>query len=89
MSSPQQYRPPQADIYTVLLAIALAAVIIGCVFLYLEVADYGSPPYPEGGVTVQADCGTESLLVRSGLRRPCPEADYAACFRGSQEPFAL
>jgi hypothetical protein len=34
----------------VLLAIALVAVIIGCVFLYLEVADYGSPPYPEGGV---------------------------------------
>jgi len=53
-SNPQQYRPPQADIYTVLLAIALWAVIVGCVFLFLEVADYGSPPYPEGGVTVQS-----------------------------------
>ncbi|WP_095414999.1 hypothetical protein [Thermogutta terrifontis] len=51
-SSPLQYRPPRVDIYTVLLAIALVAVIIGCVFLYLEVADYGSPPYPEGGVVL-------------------------------------
>jgi len=51
-SSPVQYRPPRVDIYTVLLAIALVAVIIGCGFLYLEVADYGSPPYPEGGVVL-------------------------------------
>mgnify|MGYP006870482065 FL=1 len=45
-----QYRTGQVNIYTVLLAIALIAIIVGCVFLFLEVQDYGSPPYPEGGV---------------------------------------
>lgn len=71
LSSPQQYRPPRADIYTVLLAIALVAVIVGCVFLFLEVSDYGSPPYPQGGVTVQAAPGTEWLVLGSSLQRPC------------------
>jgi hypothetical protein len=28
-----------------MLALALVAIIIGCICLYLEVADYGSPPY--------------------------------------------
>lgn len=69
LSNPQQYRPPRADIYTVLLAIALVAVIVGCVFLFLEVSDYGSPPYPEGGVTVQAAPEAGSPLVGSGLQR--------------------
>lgn len=45
-----QYRTAQVTIYTILLAIALVAIIVGCVFLFLEVQDYGSPPYPEGGV---------------------------------------
>jgi len=45
-----QYRTGQVNIYTVLLAIALIAIVVGCVFLFLEVQDYGSPPYPEGGV---------------------------------------
>ncbi|MGQ9506222.1 MAG: hypothetical protein ACUVQG_15165 [Thermogutta sp.] len=45
-----QYRTAQVTIYTILLAIALVAIIVGCVFLFLEVQDYGSPPYPEGGI---------------------------------------
>ncbi|GAB6165001.1 hypothetical protein JCM19992_10010 [Thermostilla marina] len=53
-NSTKRTRRGAADIYAVLLAIALFAIIIGCVFLYLETADYGSPPYPKGGVTVQA-----------------------------------
>ena len=47
---PMEYRTAQVTIYTILLAIALVAIIIGCVFLFLEVQDYGSPPYPEVGV---------------------------------------
>ncbi len=34
-------RKPRADIYTALLAIALVAIIIATVLLYLEAADYG------------------------------------------------
>lgn len=34
-------RKPRADIYTALLAIALVAVIVTTVLLYLEAADYG------------------------------------------------
>jgi len=40
-----QYRKPRADLYTVMLLIALLALIIGTVMLYLETLDYGSPPY--------------------------------------------
>lgn len=78
LSNPQQYRPPRADIYTVLLAIALVAVIVGCVFLFLEVSDYGSPPYPEGGVTVQAASLTESLSADSRVLEPFLDGDLAA-----------
>jgi hypothetical protein len=31
-----------------MLALALVAIVIGCICLYLEVADYGSPPYQLG-----------------------------------------
>lgn len=78
LSNPQQYRPPRADIYTVLLAIALVAVIVGCVFLFLEVSDYGSPPYPEGGVTVQAASVTESLAMGASAPRPFADGRFAA-----------
>lgn len=36
----EQYRKPQADLYTVLLVIALIAVLIGVLFLYLEMGTY-------------------------------------------------
>jgi hypothetical protein len=39
------HRKPQADIYTALLALALAAVIIAAVFAYLETGDYGDQKY--------------------------------------------
>jgi hypothetical protein len=46
-SNPSQgpYRKPSTDLYTVLLAVALLALIAGTVFLYMELLDYGSPPY--------------------------------------------
>ena len=47
-SSGGPYRKPRLDIYTVMLALALVAIIIACIVLYLEVADYGSPPYQAG-----------------------------------------
>ena len=34
------YRKPRADLYTVLLVIALLAVLIGILFLYLEMDTY-------------------------------------------------
>ncbi len=42
---PQQFRKPRADLYTVLLILSLLALIVGCVFMYLEVQDYGEEPY--------------------------------------------
>ena len=42
---------PQADVYTLMLLLALLAIIVATVFLYLETMDYGSPPY-QGGPTV-------------------------------------
>ena len=47
-SSRGPYRKPRADIYTVMLALALVAIVIGCVCLYFEVADYGPQPYQLG-----------------------------------------
>jgi hypothetical protein len=44
------YRKPRADLYTVLLAIALVGIVIACVCLYLEVAAYGPSPYVLGAV---------------------------------------
>ena len=44
LSSPVRYRKPRADIYTLLLAIALVALIIACIFAYMEIQDYGAQP---------------------------------------------
>jgi hypothetical protein len=44
------YRKPQADIYTLLLVLALVAIIVATVFLYLETSDYGSPPYQNSSI---------------------------------------
>jgi hypothetical protein len=35
------YRKPKPDLYTVLLAIALVSVLMGILFLYLEMSGYG------------------------------------------------
>ncbi|MGO8688617.1 MAG: hypothetical protein ACLQLG_03205 [Thermoguttaceae bacterium] len=37
---PAVYRRPGPDVYTVLLVIALLAIIVSCIFLYLYMADY-------------------------------------------------
>jgi len=37
---PALYRKPAPDVYTVLLVIALLAIIVSCVFLCLYMADY-------------------------------------------------
>lgn len=58
-----EYRTAQVTIYTILLAIALVAIIVGCVFLFLEVQDYGSPPYPEGGVVQVPFTGPDQLVL--------------------------
>jgi len=34
-------KKPVLDIYTVLLIIALVALLMGCLFLYLEIREYG------------------------------------------------
>jgi hypothetical protein len=47
-SSRGPFRKPRADIYTVMLVLALVAIVVGCVFMYLEVADYGPQPYQLG-----------------------------------------
>ena len=68
------YRKPRVDLYTVMLALALVAIIIACIVLYAEVADYGTPPYPAGleapveidlpaASTVAACCGPETPRV--------------------------
>ncbi len=36
---------PQADVYTLMLLLALLAIIGATVFLYLETSDYGATPF--------------------------------------------
>lgn len=45
LSNPVRYRKPKADIYTLLLGIALVALIIACIFAYMEIKDYGASPF--------------------------------------------
>ena len=45
LSNPVRYRKPKADIYTLLLGIALVALIIACIFAYMEIKDYGDSPF--------------------------------------------
>ena len=65
------YRKPRPDIYTVMLAISLAAIILGCVLLYLETKDYGDSPY-QGVPSVSLDrphgvmVATRSMPERAG-----------------------
>jgi hypothetical protein len=61
------HRKPRPDLYTVLLAIALAAVLVGIVFLYLEMNSYefklqGAPPV---GMVKQWPVASGQWLVAS------------------------
>lgn len=63
------YRKPRVDIYTMLLLFTLIAIIVGCVALYKEVADYGDTPLsarPGGTLVTELD-GTPSCLARLDL----------------------
>ena len=67
-SSGGPYRKPRLDVYTVMLALALVAIIIACIVLYYEVADYGQPPYPSRlDAPVGVDLPTPPTVAR------CPE----------------
>lgn len=57
------FRKPRADLYTVLLVIALLAMIVACVFAYVEVKDYGDSPY-KGGPSVYALPAESPALVQ-------------------------
>lgn len=45
LSKPVRYRKPKADVFTLLLGIALAALIVACIFAYLEIKEYGASPF--------------------------------------------
>lgn len=45
LSKPVRYRKPKADVFTLLLGIALIALIVACVFAYLEIKEYGASPF--------------------------------------------
>ncbi len=45
LNNPVKYRKPKADVYTLLLGIALVALIIACIFAYWEIGDYGDQPF--------------------------------------------
>lgn len=49
------FRKPQADIFTVMLVLALVAIITACVFLYLETADYPDKPPWSGAKTAASN----------------------------------
>ena len=68
------YRKPRVDIYTVLLALALVAIIIGCVVLYLDVAEYGEQPYQLGlSAPVEQEDGARTYWAREVSRgSPAP-----------------
>jgi hypothetical protein len=47
LADPLPEAPPTNDAYTGLLAVSLVAMIVGCVFLFLDYQEYsGKPPAP-------------------------------------------
>ena len=63
------YRKPQADVFTVLLMLALIAILLGILFLYFENAMY-EWDY-QGGPTASALCPSP-LALRPSLPTPAP-----------------
>ncbi|HID75196.1 MAG TPA: hypothetical protein EYP56_04275 [Planctomycetaceae bacterium] len=79
------YRKPAADVYTALLAMALLAIIVACVCLFLETSDYGSPPYegaPQVWTGAEGVVGATAVAVRSTAPETIP-VDGAHSARGS------
>jgi len=59
-----------------MLALALVAIIIGCVCLYLEVVDYGPQPYQLGlAVPLELD---HPVALAQGCGPPAPGDPYLA-----------
>jgi hypothetical protein len=69
------YRKPRADLYTALLVIALVAILIGILFLYLEMDFYEfkikGGPVPMGMVNRWSIGGSAMVAINSafGVRR--------------------
>lgn len=71
------YRKPRVDIYTALLAIALAAVILATIFAYLETADYGDQKY-RGAPTVMRTEGVPLAPIRLAIDRPVDRSNFTS-----------
>ena len=79
-SSRGPFRKPRADIYTVMLALALVAIVIGCVCLYLEVADYGEQPY-QLGFSVPRDLDRSAAVAGCWRLPPLCESRLTDCLK--------
>ncbi len=68
VTSFQAARPkPKATIYTALLAITLAALLLGCLFLWLEIKLFGGFGAIRGRASL-ADRPTQEMFVAMGPR---------------------
>lgn len=66
LSKPVRYRKPKADVYTLLLGIALVALIIACIFAYMEIQDYGASPIsgaPSAAVPVEHSVNVATIVL--------------------------
>lgn len=79
------FRKPRADVYTVMLVIALLAIVGGIVCLYLEMQEYGSPPFKGGpSVSLPIDLSIDRPAV--AVTAPPPVACQA---RAAAAPFPI
>jgi hypothetical protein len=78
------YRKPEADLYTVMLIVALLALIVGTVFLFLESSAYG--PTPAGKPSVPTgmllDAGAAHLTSTWRIASPVSRDSDAYCVSG-------
>lgn len=55
------YRKPKTNIYTLLLVLSLVALLVGCIFLYLEIRRFGGFGTIRGSVSsIAAPAGIQS-----------------------------
>lgn len=76
LSKPVRYRKPKADVFTLLLGIALVALIVACIFAYLEIKEYGASPFsgaPSVAVPVERPANLAmAVLPESQTTLPSP-----------------
>lgn len=77
------FRKPRADVYTVLLAIALVALLLAIYALYLEMGDFkfdvkGGPPVTWASPPAAAVVGTAAMRPSFWEEVPARRA-FAAC----------